>query len=274
MKSLIVSLFFGVLVSSHIATAAPLIEDSFEGYGLGDLNNAPGWTASTDVDVVSGGLSYSNGDIAITGGAQHVSSNALSAGLTPLASHTFAAQSGEVWFSFTLNATTSGNNPRYWFFVSDDPSLTTGLTGAVGDTNTGSDGLFAEIRRDSTPNAAGPEAFTDGLTYFLVGRLSKDGTVGGSPANAYDQMDLWINPSSATLGTPTRSAQTSTASSFIDGIDTFGLTALSSAALLQWDNLLVGTTQADVVDVYVSVPEPASLLLALAGATLVVRRKR
>ncbi len=103
--------------------------------------------------------------------------------------------------------------------------------------------------------------------HFIVGRLSKDGSA--TDPNAYDRMELWLNPSSATLGSATATANGPANSSFTGGIANFGLTTLSSSAVLEWDNLRIGTTQLDVI------PEPATaMLVGLAALSLVLRRRR
>ncbi|MEM6550726.1 MAG: PEP-CTERM sorting domain-containing protein [Planctomycetota bacterium] len=259
-------------------SAAPLLSDNFESYATGDLNGNGGWTANAAVDVVAGGLDYANGDITINGGDQRVFSNALSPNAqTALASNSFASQDGEVWFSFTLQADNSSNTPRYWFYVGEDAALasgSSGVKGSIADNNTGDDGIRAEFRRNTNAQSSSDAAFTSNEVLFVVGRLSKDG-VGPSAADAYDLFEFWLNPSSTTLGAPTRSIEPNTASTFTDGIDTFGLTTLSAATDLSWDNLLIGTSQADVVDVYTTpIPEPASLALVGLGLLAIGGRRR
>jgi hypothetical protein len=203
-----------------------------------------------------------------------VESNLLSTGTGDfLATNDFASQSGDVWFSFTLLVDSSVNNSRYWFWVSDTTDINTGITGAIADNNTGSKVLQADVRNITASNSATATGFEEDSVLFLVGRLSKDGPA--TNLNAYDRMELWVNPTSLTLGAASATANGTTAYSFTEGVANFGLTTLSTAADLQWDNLRVGTSQADVVNNYLVIPEPsAGLLLGLGAMGLVLRRRR
>lgn len=263
------------------AQAALLLQENFDGLNTGNLNGQNGWTAKSGVSVAPGGLSYSAGSLTVSGGANRVESTLIGSGSADyLATKGFAAQSSDVWFSFTLRIDTSdqppttfGNGPRFWFWVSDTTDISTGVTGSVTDNNTGNKNLSSEIRLTSTPTANSSGVIVTDSVYFLVARLSKDG--GATLANAYDRLELWVNPTSTSIGAATISSDAPASASFTGGIANFGLTTLSTAADLQWDNLRIGTTRADVVDVY-AIPEPASFaaLAGLAGLGLAATRRR
>lgn len=273
MKTTLLACFAALLLPAA-ASAALLFSETYDTLAPGTLNGQNGWTAQSGVTVAAGGLNYSRGDIIINGGANRAQSNALSPNAaTPLATASFAPQSGEVWFSFTMLVDSSANNARYWFWVSDTTDLNSGLTASVADNNTDNKNLFAEFRLNTTPTStsAGGAAVEDQV-YFFVARLSKDGSA--TNANAYDRLELWVNPGSTSLsGAYVVNAPVN--ASITGGIQHFGLTALNSAAELQWDNLLVGTSQADVLDIY-AIPEPSACAAfgGLAALGLAALRRR
>lgn len=261
-----------------LATAAHgglLLEENFNGLSTGNLNGQNGWTAEAPMQVVTGGLSYSNGSISIDGGANHATWTGANS--QPLASKTFASQSGEVWFSLTFSVTITDNQNRFWFYVSDDADLAD--SGSFGQINNNSNALLGGTRIGSTQTAASTGisfANTENLevTFFLVGRFSKSTTDGTAAVGDYDRMEVWVNPDSTTLGSSFAAIST-TGSGITSGIDTFAISALGTgASTVLWDNLRIGTSQADVLDVY-AIPEPSAFAaFAGAGALLCALRRR
>ena len=255
-KTLSVALPF--VACATLSHAAVLLQENFDNLNAGALSgdNSNGWTAVSGVNVAAGGISYSNGAITINGGANRVESTLLSGGTgSPLATKGFAAQSGEVWFSFTLRVDSSANNSRYWFWVSDTTDINTGATGTVANSNTANRTIFSEIRiNTSVSSTSVVSSAVDDQTYFFVAKLSKNGNA--TNADAYDQMEVWLNPNSTTL-TGGIVANGHINAGTTGGIANFGLTTLTTAADIQWDNLLVGTSQADVLNVY-AIPEPSA----------------
>lgn len=244
-----------IVACATIVHGSTLLSENFDDLSTGGLNSQDGWSAVSQMQVASGGLSYSSGDITINGGTQHAAWNgALDQNS---ASKTFSAQTGDVWFSFTFNVVAHTSTSRFWFYVSDTPDLNN--SGVMGQINTGSGALLGGYRVNSSQFTSSGTTMPT-TTAFLVGRLSKDGTAVG---DGYDRMEMWLNPSSTDLGTGFVAVSSSAMSNTIE-IDTFGIAALTSSSTVQWDNLLVGTSQADVVDVY-AVPEPATFAFA-AGA--------
>lgn len=259
------------LLAASSSQGALLLSETFDGLTTGGLNVQNGWTALTGVNVVTGGLSYSAGTINVAGGTKHVQSSVGGTVADANATKGFATQSGNVWYSFTMKITGSVNNDRYWFGIGEEVSITSGFTGSFGDTNTGNKNVFAETRINTTPvNSATSLPQTLDQIYFIVARLSKDGAA--TNTNAYDSMEIWIDPTSETLGTASLTTDR-TNSTTEAGIDTFALTVLGTPGL-QWDNLRIGNAKADVVDFYV-IPEPSSAVLLGFGALgLVLRRSR
>ena len=263
-----------LLACAPLSHATILLQENFDNRTPGELHGQNNWTAVTGVSVATGGISYSNGTITIDGGANRVESNLLSSGTgSPLATKAFAAQSGDVWFSFTLRIDSAAANSRYWFWVSDTTDINTGATGAVARSNTAMQNIFSELRINTSVDSESVVlSAVDDQTYFFVAKLSKNGSA--TNTNAYDQMEVWLNPNSTTL-TGGLIASSPANASFTGGIANFGLTTLTTAADIQWDNLLVGTTQADVLDVY-AIPEPSTYaaLVGLAALGLATLRRR
>lgn len=259
------------------AHATLLLSETFDSRNTGDLNGQNGWTANTAVDVATGGLSYSAGTLSIAGGSKHAQWTNLN--VQGIGSKTFDSQSGEVWFSLTINVSATTTNSRFWFYVSDDADLND--AGAVGQIYTGSNALGAASRIGSSQTASTPTSLNIGNTLFIVGRFSQSTTGGTVTAGDYDMMEMWVNPTSTTLGVTTFTALSATGTGIKTGIDTFALSALTASgtgATVLWDNLLVGTTQADVLNVY-AIPEPSAFaalggVAALGLAALQRRRRR
>lgn len=263
-----------------LSPAAVLLQENFDGLTPGDLNGQNSWTADTGLDVVAGGQSYTGGTITISGGANRAQSSVVSSvgpgpgfAVSPLATKSFSSQSGDVWMSFTMSVSNSVVGDRYWFWVSDTTNISTGFTASVGDVNTGNKNLYADTRINTSVTSSSATAYTEGQTVFLVARLSKDGAA--TNTNAYDRVELWVNPTSTFLGAASASVDRNN-SSFTGGVVNFGLSALGGSPTIQWDNLLVGTGQADVLNVY-AIPEPSAFaafggLAALGFAAL--RRRR
>ncbi|GHC05430.1 hypothetical protein [Cerasicoccus arenae] len=255
------------LAITTLAHGTLLLNEDFNSLSTGDLNGQNGWTAVSQLDVQSGGLSYSSGDISISGGTN----NAVWSGANtqPIGSKGFASQDGDVWFSFTINVSATNNSNRFWFYVSDDADL--GNSGVMGQINSGSGALLSGYRATTSQFTSGSNSLPSDETLFLVGKFSKDGISG---TGDYDKMEMWINPSSTTLGAGSI-AQNVTSTGISDGIDTFAITALGGGSTVLWDNLLVGTTQADVLDVY-SIPEPSTItfMIGLSALTIAWTRHR
>ncbi|HSI08481.1 MAG: PEP-CTERM sorting domain-containing protein [Rariglobus sp.] len=266
---------FACATFSH---AAVLLSENFNGLNTGNLGGQNNWTANAALQVAAGGLSYTStsGTIKVLGGTQH--STWTNANIAPLGSKNFVSQTGDVWFSLTINVTATTTNSRFWFYVSNDADLND--SGVVGQIFSGSGALGTGARIGS--NQTGPTGASTTLpgqtTLFIVGHYSQSAVGGTATVGDYDKMEMWVNPDSTTLGVGFTAINTTDASG-ATAISTFALSALTASgtgATVLWDNLLVGTTQADVLDVY-AIPEPSTYaaiggLAALGLATL--RRRR
>ncbi len=108
-----------------------------------------------------------------------------------------------------------------------------------------------------------------GTTVFLLGRFSTD----GSPSSVnYDRMELWVNPTSLTLGTADATVDFNSGLAPSTGFGSFGMRVVNLAAgeEMRFDELRIDTALIGVV------PEPASAGMLLGGLALasLVRRRR
>ena len=254
------------------ASAGLIVADSFDGYTAGATlagnnggsNGTANWTSAwavnaSSVEVIGGGLSYSNGAVQVNGGSSAVAiKNA--ANNNGVATRTFDSVSGTVYFSLVMELSAG-------FEASDFVSFYLGQN--VGETNAGQMGLLdtsnTQLHARITPGAAGSRVTVStgssgsaGSTYFLVGRLSTDGPAVNSN---YDRMELFLNPS--TLSQPEASA-TVNLDMGLSSLTRFGIRTvnLDTNDEYRFDELRIGTAWEDVVPV----PEPAALgVLALGG---------
>jgi hypothetical protein len=261
-----------LLACAPLSHATLLLQENFNNLTAGDLNTQNGWTADATLDVANGGLSYTNGSITIDGGSKHAVWSGANA--QPTGSKTFATQSGDVWFSLTINISAADTASRFWFYVSDDADL--GNAGVFGKINNNSNALLAGYRATTSQFTSSGTSLVVDTTLFIVGRFSQTGST--PTVGDYDRMQVWINPDSTTLSAVAdfTAADSVTGSGISSGINTFAVTALGTGSTVLWDNLLVGTTQADVLNVY-AIPEP-STYAALGGLTALglaaLRRRR
>ncbi|MEM1060303.1 MAG: PEP-CTERM sorting domain-containing protein [Verrucomicrobiota bacterium] len=259
------------------ASASLLAYDGFEDYasgstlngsngGSGDWNAA--WVANSAVDINGSGLSYLNGGISLNGGDRSFRVDASSSGTATLLSRSFdtTGGSGEVYFSFLFQATSTGNQQVFNFGLSDDADINN--AGTIGDPFSSQPNLAARTRA-STSDGTDDSGFSysNGTTYLLVGRFSTDGSQSG---DTWDQMELWINPDSLVAGTADATIDRTAAISgaVIDTINmqTSGFTGSQS---FLFDELRIGTSFASVV-----VPEPSSAGLLLGAASFLVLHRR
>lgn len=256
LKSVSVFAIALAMLLSVTAPASAIItaRDSFEDYTAGDqlhtLDGGYGFSGAWDVadaarrpevTIVSGGLSYSAGDISIDGGANALQYAATEGGITVLTSRELPATSDTVYFSLLYQQSvqvgdvdfsqiglesSAGGNPRVTALDRNDNYQLRSTTSAANSVDTGI-------------------ASTTGQTSLLVVKASK---TGGS--STYNDLTMWVDPTSTFEGLNTASATSSVNS---------GLN-LSSAAFLSVrkafqesgdtfliDNVVVGDSFADVV---------------------------
>jgi len=239
------------------ASAALLYSEGFNYTADQTLVPNDGWTGgNANLTIGSGNLTYPL--LADLGGANLLSVSNGSAGT---AISQFANQtSGQVYYSFLMDVLSFGTGNRY--ITSMNPGTTT--------PNGGSDALAVYLYTNNTLGlrTAGAAAIHTvplslGDTNFIV--VSYD--FGSTSAK------LWFNPTPGGLeGAPD---MTLAGDGSVTAIANIGFKAQSDATgATLIDTLRVGTTWADVTT---AIPEPSSLVLAMAGIGLMmglIRRRR
>jgi hypothetical protein len=248
------------------AQASLLFSDAFNyntGVLAGDINpgSSVAWgVGNSGMTIVSGNLTYAG--LADSGGNELQIAN----GSAGTAFNTFANQtSGQVYYSFLFNSSTvnSANN----YFTALNPGTTT--PGGSGDAinayyySTGK----IEVRAAAQSASAGTgTALTLGTTYLIVEEIDLTAHTAS----------LWVNPDSSTFGGTAPTATASLSSITATAVDNVGFkTQTAAGGPFLIDNVLIGTTWADVTPV--AAPEPSTLALAgmgLVGLAVGYRRSR
>jgi hypothetical protein len=250
------------------AHASLLFSEAFN-YNTGVLGgnvnpgNSTAWSAgNSGLTVVSGNLTYPG--LPDQGGNELQIAN----GSAGTIYNTFANQtSGQIYYSFLFDPTAVDSANNYF----------TALNPGVATPNGGSDAIDAyyyaagkiELRANAAAATAGTgTALTLNTTYLIVEMLDLSAHTAS----------LWINPDSSTFGgtAPTATATISGTSATITAIDDVGFKVQSAAGgPYLVDNLLIGTTWADVTSA-VPTPEPTTCALAGLGmlGLLLARRMR
>jgi hypothetical protein len=221
--------------------------------------NSIAWSSgSANLTIVSGNLTYAG--LADQGGNELQIINGVSAGSIY---NTFVNQtSGQIYYSFLFNPTAvdSANN----YFTAMNPG-----TGAPNGSSDAIDAYYyasgkIEMRAAAQSATAGTgAALTLGTTYLIVEEIDLTAKTAS----------LWINPDSSTFGGIAPAATASLSGLTATAIDDVGFKAQSTAGgPYLVDNLLIGTTWADVTPA--AVPEPSTFALAGLGMIGLVFARR
>jgi len=264
------ALALAVALGANSASAAVIASADFEDNTLGTIvgqAGGSGWTntwsaAAASANVVSGGLSYSNGSVASSGGSHAIEIiSGTGSVLNSALQRSFSTQTVTLYMSFLWqdsannesptasgdftqvgfdNASTDGNPNLSFLRNNGNLTLRNGTGGGV---DTGLDGSI-------------------GTTYMIVVKATKGAT--------YYTADMWVNPTSLTEVAPLAS---NTANSGINDIGTFLVRTafMETSDAFQIDNIRIGTEWSDVV---LAVPEPSAALLGGLGTLMLLRRRR
>jgi hypothetical protein len=240
-----------------------LFSDSF-GYSTGafsgDINpgNTTAWTgANAGITIVGTDLTYAG--LADQGG------NALQIqnGAAGTVYNTFLNQtSGQIYYSFLFNASVVDSANTYFTAMNPGTTVPSGSADAI-DAYYYSSGKM-EVRGAAQSAQAGTgTALTLGTTYLIVEEIDLDAKTAS----------LWIDPSSGTFGGTAPTATASLSGLTATAIDNVGFKAQAGTGTFVVDNLLIGTTWADVTPV-TATPEPATFALAGLGMLGLVLARR
>jgi len=247
------------------ASAGIIFSESFN-YSPGGLNGQGGWTAASSAtivdptpDVVANGTNGGNRAL------QLVDMN------NDQAVHTFAAQTGDVYFSFLFrfDAGTLTDNDFLALWI-DNLATGGGDHGTVPniglkvDQGGGADTLPDYFTRLQVGNEAYSTQASLDEPVQIVGRLYKE-----SSSN-YNRFALWINPDGSDFNSPDALATVGGSVSTVSRLG-FRTATLSAGDVLLVDELKVATSFEDVL-----VPEPSSLAIwsGVCLGTLIFARRR
>ncbi|HUA39787.1 MAG TPA: PEP-CTERM sorting domain-containing protein [Candidatus Sulfopaludibacter sp.] len=243
-----------VCLLSHGAHATLLFSEAFNytaGQTLGgqiNPGNSTAWSSgNAGMTIAAGDLTYAG--LADQGGNELQLAN----GSAGTIYNTFANQtSGQVYYSFLFDPTAADSANNYFTAMNPGTSTPNGGSDAI-DAYYYSSGKI-ELRANAQAATAGSgPVLTLNTTYLIVEMIDLTAKTAS----------LWVDPDASTFGTLTPPTATATLSGITaTAIDDVGFKTQSSAGgpyLI--DNLLIGTTWADVTPA--GVPEPS--VLALAG---------
>jgi hypothetical protein len=237
--------------------ASLLFSDNFDSYSTGDLTSSDvnpgtstGWSGgNSGIVVINGGLTYSGLYSSASGNMLAITNGSAGSAYTTYANQT----SGTIFYSFLFqpNVVDSANN----YFTALNPTTTSPSGGSDAiDAYYYSSGKI-ELRAAAQSATAGTgTALTIGTTYLIVEELNLTA----------DTASLWIDPSSSSFGGSAPTATATLSGTTATAIDNIGFKAQSGTGNYDIDDILIGTTWADVTTV--ASPEPS--VLALAGAGL------
>lgn len=259
MKTPLLAICIIALTGMSVSRAAVIASDDFNSYDDGN----------TTLDGGTGGTGFSSGwnvsnQINVTGGV--LTTRPFN---DPLATRTLSApiaDTGTLWISFDWGYTSAPG-------ANDFSGLT--LFDNVGGDGDGGQRLF--IGKDTRNVAEDPTSFWGvtggGISDTFTSVLSHDGMKTGVAkitmgTGATDTIELWVGAT----GSPVNVSGTAdlTVSGFnIQGVETVRILG-DNITDSQFDNLIIGTTMADVD----AIPEPSVLLLSGLGSLLLLRRRR
>ena len=283
-------LFSTLVFASGPVFATIVATDKYDaGYSAGtqveandgtSINGGFGFTSQSiddafraNVTTSTQNLLYSSGELLIDGGPLALTLagvGGVGANSNNLVSRSFDPQSGTVYFSFLLRTTNlSSEDDFIQLGLSDVTTAEPKISIGAAEATSGTPPMLFFVR---VPTGTGNQAFTSSpqikfeanTTYFLVGKASKTVAGGG-----YNQIDLFLNPSTLTEGTPTISKNV--ASATMTGVSNLIVRTARMESTDQYyvDDVTIGTTYADVVQV----PEPTTPLLVVSAFVLLGLRR-
>ena len=217
----------------------------------GNVNpgNSTAWSAgNSGLTIVAGNLTYAG--LADQGGNELQIAN----GSAGTIFNTFANQtSGQVYYSFLFNPTAADSANNYFTALNPGTSTPNGGSDAINAYFYGDGHIRLRAAAQSATAGTGP-VLTLGTTYLIVEEID----LTAKTAN------LWVDPDASTFGGTAPTATATLSGITATAVDNIGFKAQSAAGgPYLVDNLLIGTTWADVTPA--AAPEPSTLALAGVG---------
>jgi hypothetical protein len=254
-KATIIAGGLALLLNSVPVQGAILHEQDFEALSLGSLSGQDGYTAMAQAQVASGGLTCTNGDVSVAGGAKCVAFSGLPISVNNwVFSRTFAEQSGTVYFSLAMTWTNMKEDKDMLLFAlsNDVHTSPVALANSAG-VHINFNGTFVpglingRIRGNTTGDTTATSSGKAGganttSPQFIVGCIDKDSSTN------YNRLRLWVNPTSYKEGTPDVAVTRDIGIS--SGLDTFFFFSGADNQgneTMKADNIRIGTTWADVM---------------------------
>ncbi len=225
------------------------------------LGGNGGWMDGGNAHVASGNLTLAAGMVAPVGNSAQITGGAFASLALPT-----VFDEGTVYFSYAFRLDFAGTFPS--LFKSKDTISFTDADGIRGPTvrvvPTSGTTFQLALAHNGTLMATNPATFNAGDTLFIVGSYTFN------PAGTNDDtFNLWVNPSSSTLGTstPPTPGIVNATSGRPDANNIGGVALFDNSQLGFWtmDELRIGTSWQDVTPV----PEPSTATI-LIGASLLV----
>jgi hypothetical protein len=244
------------------AQATLLFSDAFN-YSPGALGgnvnpgNSTAWsTAASNLGIVSGSLTYGTLYTDPSGDALQINNGTATSSINTYANQT----SGQIYYSFLFDPTVADGANAYFIALNPASTAPSGSADAI-DAYSYISGKIEVRGAPASAQAGTGTALTLGQTYLIVERLDLDAHTAS----------LWINPDSSTFGTLTPPTAIANLSSLTaTAVDNVGFKSQLLTGTYNIDNLLIGTTWADVTPT----PEPTTCALAGLGMLGLVLARR
>ncbi len=261
----------GSVIATDNFEDAAVTSDLTSGAGTGAGWNGAWSQIQSTITLVSRSMTYDGGSVHVDGGnkALRISPSANDINAYLALSRPIASQTGTVYLSFLLQAPSHASDN--FFQVGLQSDVSTPHVSAYIQKNSSAQQVFvagANIWPNSI-NSVSSVVLDQTETYFVVLKASKS----GNPASNYDQVSLYVNPTSDVELSQTPVAEVTGDS----GISSLSNLMVRYARIQNppnyyyMDNFTVGSDFASVVPT----PEPGSaLLLGLGGLMMLKRRRR
>lgn len=249
--------------------ASPLYQDGFNytaGDQLGTASTTPPWTGTPNPNSVigSGNLTYSG--LQDLGGNDLILNSGASQGAPESAALSSSITTGSVYYSFLVQCTSLPSANTYLTALT--PASKPGPNGNTTDAldfyarNSGS-GWEVGLRTSAGSATFGSTVLSLNTTYLVVLEYTFNGSA-----------TLYLDPTAG--GSQPAATLTQTPTSWVTDVSDVGFKAQTATTIgnFLFDNMMVGTTWADVTPVPTATPEPGTLALSGLGVIGLIAARR